>query len=113
MLHDEFTCRLQTNYKVVALPQHARSKTEGIWHGIEVRRRDFMLLDASEQLSSRALKPAALRHLSLGGQAMSDPLEEQESSTSRLKIILITIAVLAVAALAIWQGLELALRLTS
>ena len=113
MRRNEFTYYLQTNYKVIALPQPARSSTEGIWHAIEVRRREFVLLGTPENLMFYSLEPAALRHLSLGGQVMSDPLQEQESSTSRLKIILITITVLAVAALAIWQGLELALRLTS
>ena len=44
---------------------------------------------------------------------MNDPFEQQESSMSRRKIIIITITVLALSALAIWQGLELALRLTS
>jgi hypothetical protein len=44
---------------------------------------------------------------------MNDPLPEQEASMSKLKIIAITITILAFGALAIWQGLELALRLTS
>jgi len=44
---------------------------------------------------------------------MSDPLPEQEPSMSKLKIIAITITILVLGALAIWQGLELALRLTS
>ena len=44
---------------------------------------------------------------------MNDPLPEQEASMSKLRIIAITITILAVGALAIWQVLELALRLTS
>ena len=44
---------------------------------------------------------------------MNDPFPEQEASMSKLKIIAITITILAVGAVAIWQGLELALRLTS
>jgi hypothetical protein len=44
---------------------------------------------------------------------MNDPLPEQEATMSKLKIIAITITILALSALAIWQGLELALRLTS
>jgi len=44
---------------------------------------------------------------------MNEPLPEQEGSMSKLKIIAITITILALFALAIWQGLELALRLTS
>jgi hypothetical protein len=44
---------------------------------------------------------------------MNDPLQEQEPSTSRLRIIVITITILGLSALAIWQGLLLALRLTS
>ena len=46
-------------------------------------------------------------------KTMNDPLPEQEASISKLRIIAITITILAVGALAIWQGLELALRLTS
>jgi hypothetical protein len=44
---------------------------------------------------------------------MNDPLPEQEASMNKLKIIAITITILAFGALVIWQGLELALRLTS
>ncbi len=44
---------------------------------------------------------------------MDDPLPEQEASMSKLKIIALTITILALGALGIWQGLELALRLTS
>jgi len=44
---------------------------------------------------------------------MNDPFPEQKTSMSKLKIIAITITILALGALAIWQGLELALRLTS
>jgi hypothetical protein len=44
---------------------------------------------------------------------MNDPYPEQEASMSKLKIISITIMILALGAIAIWQGLELALRLTS
>ena len=46
-------------------------------------------------------------------KTMNDPLPEQEASMSKLKIIAITITILAVGGVAIWQGLELALRLTS
>jgi hypothetical protein len=44
---------------------------------------------------------------------MNDSLPEQEASMSKLKIIAVTITILAIGALAIWQGLELALRMTS
>ena len=44
---------------------------------------------------------------------MNQPLQEQERSMSKLKIIVITTTILGVVALAVWQGLELALRLTS
>jgi len=44
---------------------------------------------------------------------MNDSLTEQEASMSKLKIVAITITILALGGVAIWQGLELALRLTS
>jgi len=59
------------------------------------------------------LEPGSLETHDKEDTTMNDPLPEQEASMSKLRIIAITITILAVGALAIWQGLELALRLTS
>jgi hypothetical protein len=59
------------------------------------------------------LEPDSLETYDKEDKTMNDPLPEQKASMSKLRIIAITITILAVGALAIWQGLELALRLTS
>jgi hypothetical protein len=59
------------------------------------------------------LEPDSFETYDKEDKTMNDPLPEQEASMSKLRIIAITITILAVGALAIWQGLELALRLTS
>ena len=59
------------------------------------------------------LEPDSLETYDKEDKTMNDPLPEQEASMSKLRIIAIAITILAVGALAIWQGLELALRLTS
>jgi hypothetical protein len=64
-------------------------------------------------VGSSALEPDSLETYDKEDKTMNDPLPEQEASMSKLRIIAITITILAIGALAIWQGLELALRLTS
>lgn len=59
------------------------------------------------------LEPDSLETHDKEDKTMNDPLPEQEASISKVKIVAITITILALGALAIWQGLELALRLTS
>lgn len=68
---------------------------------------------ASRDLMVRLPEPDSIETHDKEDKTMNDPLPEQEASMSKLKIIAITITILAVGAVAIWQGLELALRLTS
>jgi hypothetical protein len=78
-------------------------------------KRIFLIRAARASATSwfECLEPDSLETHDKEDKAMTDPLPEQEASMSKLRIIAITITILAVGALAIWQGLELALRLTS
>jgi hypothetical protein len=44
---------------------------------------------------------------------MNSSLQAEESSTSKIKIIALAIAILTLCGLAVWVGLEMLLRLTS
>ena len=44
---------------------------------------------------------------------MNSTLQAEESSTSKIKIIALAIAILTVFGLAVWVGLEMVLRVTS
>jgi hypothetical protein len=59
------------------------------------------------------LEPDSIETHDKEDKTMNHPLPEQEASISKLKIVAITITILALGCVAIWQGLELALRLTS
>jgi hypothetical protein len=59
------------------------------------------------------LEPDSIETHDKEDKTMNDSLTEQEASMSKLKIVAITITILALGGVAIWQGLELALRLTS
>ena len=78
-------------------------------------KRSFLIRAARASPTSwfECLEPDSLETHDKEDTTMNDPLPEQEASMSKLRIIAITITILAVGALAIWQGLELALRLTS